>query len=184
MYAWNLNISTVNAWRLRMLVKIYFFYKKTSNKWDKILWNKLHLFFHRPQATRSPSWTSCGSWSWSCLASMAPCPSGGGSAAAPLTRRDLTAWATGLCQRRTSGKPKRRNCKQCTVVGKLNVKALLMCAKCKVPLHHHCIKERNSMPLILLLYFFHIFVTSIHLIIKSLFCPFFHNLFSNVKVIQ
>jgi hypothetical protein len=41
----------------------------------------------------------------------------------------------------TAGKPKRRNCKLCSLSGKSDCKTLLMCEKCKVPLHIHCFKE-------------------------------------------
>ena len=49
----------------------------------------------------------------------------------------------------TKGKAKRRNCKQCSEQGRKDNKTLLMCEKCLVPLHHHCFKERNFMPLVL-----------------------------------
>lgn len=38
--------------------------------------------------------------------------------------------------------PKRRNCKQCALEGKKDLKSVNMCEKCQVPLHVHCFKER------------------------------------------
>ncbi len=38
--------------------------------------------------------------------------------------------------------PKRRNCKQCALEGKRDLKSVNMCEKCEVPLHVHCFKER------------------------------------------
>ena len=48
----------------------------------------------------------------------------------------------------SKGAPKRRNCKQCANEGKKDNKTLLRCEKCNVPLHHHCFKEINFLPLI------------------------------------
>lgn len=47
--------------------------------------------------------------------------------------------------------PKRRNCKQCALEGKKDLKSVNMCEKCQVPLHTHCFKERIFMAQI----FFH-----------------------------
>jgi hypothetical protein len=40
------------------------------------------------------------------------------------------------------GQAKRRNCRQCFLEGKKDMKAVFMCDKCTVPLHTHCFKER------------------------------------------
>ena len=40
------------------------------------------------------------------------------------------------------GQPRRRNCKQCSLDGKKDMKCVNLCEKCNVPLHHHCFKER------------------------------------------
>ena len=40
------------------------------------------------------------------------------------------------------GKPRRRNCKQCANEGKADMKTVLLCEKCLVPLHTHCFKEK------------------------------------------
>ena len=39
------------------------------------------------------------------------------------------------------GQAKRRNCKQCTLEGKKDLKSVNMCEKCKMPLHVHCFKK-------------------------------------------
>ena len=53
----------------------------------------------------------------------------------------------------SKGVPKRRNCKQCANEGKKDNKTLLLCEKCSVPLHHHCFKGINFLPLIFENYF-------------------------------
>jgi hypothetical protein len=40
------------------------------------------------------------------------------------------------------GKPRRRNCKQCTLDHHRDNKTVYMCEKCETPLHVHCFKER------------------------------------------
>lgn len=40
-----------------------------------------------------------------------------------------------------NGKPRRRNCKKCSLDGRHDAKTLFMCEKCKVPLHANCFKE-------------------------------------------
>lgn len=40
------------------------------------------------------------------------------------------------------GKPQRRNCRQCHIEGKRDMKTILLCEKCMVPLHTHCFKEK------------------------------------------
>jgi hypothetical protein len=41
-----------------------------------------------------------------------------------------------------NGKPQRRNCKNCANEGKRDMKTVLLCEKCQVPLHVHCFKEK------------------------------------------
>jgi hypothetical protein len=41
-----------------------------------------------------------------------------------------------------AGKPKRRNCKQCFLQGKQDMKTVFLCEKCQVPLHTFCFKGR------------------------------------------
>lgn len=110
MYVWSLNVSAVNAWRLRMRVKIYFFFQETipvSNKTTFRL-NKKDIFFHRSLARGSHTSTSSASSCWSCLAGTGPCPSGGGSALAPPTTPDTTPWATGSSPRSPTTRATRR----------------------------------------------------------------------------
>lgn len=57
-----------------------------------------------PLARRSPTWTSCASLSWTCLAGTALCRSGREWAWAPLMRRGSTAWTTGSSQRRPTAR--------------------------------------------------------------------------------
>lgn len=37
---------------------------------------------------------------------------------------------------------KRRNCKECSLKGKADLKSVYSCEKCRIPLHVDCFKER------------------------------------------
>lgn len=123
-YAWSLSVSAVNAWRLRRQI--------TGNREPFLPFLRnlvVELFGQygtRPIRQRV---------------------SFGPTAEARFDRQDHWIVSTEDDGR---GAPKRRNCKQCSNEGKPDRKTLLMCEKCGVPLHHHCFKETNFLPLIFL----------------------------------
>lgn len=115
-YAWSLNVSAVNAWRLKRKIsgeKLPFL-----DFLREIVVGLLNKHGKAPNRSR----ISLG------LTEDA--------------RYDgLNHWmiSTGLDSK---GKPKRRNCRQCALTGKRDNKTLLQCEKCAVPLHHMCHKEK------------------------------------------
>lgn len=115
-YAWSLSVSAVNAWRLRMSVT-----GKKEPFLDFLRELVIEMFaLHgtTPYTIRKQP-----------------------SLQAEHCRFDgFNHWITSTENDKT-GKPSRRNCKQCCLKGRQDAKCLFMCEKCKVPLHTHCFKD-------------------------------------------
>ena len=118
-YAWSLSVSAVNAWRLRMCVK-----EKKEPFLDFLRELVIEMFMAHgtaPYVIRKQP-----------------------SLQAEHRRFDgLNHWITSTEKDKT-GKPSRRNCKQCCLKGKKDAKCLFMCEKCEVPLHTHCFKAYHK----------------------------------------
>jgi hypothetical protein len=70
-----------------------------------------------------------------------PVASGPKKASLSGTRYDgLNHWIVGTPEDK-NGKASRRNCKQCHLEGKKEMKATFVCEKCDAPLHVNCFKE-------------------------------------------
>jgi hypothetical protein len=119
-YAWSLNISAVNAWRLKMQVKGE---KEPFLEFMRDLCVSM-LAEHGTPPLRRVS-----------------------HVADPAEDKRFDGqnhWIEGT-ELDASGKSKRRNCRYCALQKKADMKTVFLCEKCKVPLHIHCFKDRIFM---------------------------------------
>jgi len=117
-YTWSLSVSAVNAWRLR---------RKVTGKMDSFLDFLRELVVIMLETHGKPA-----------LATGPKRPSLSG---ARFDRLDHLIVGTEIDKK---GKPSRRNCKQCHLEGKKEMKTVYKCEKCDAPLHTHCFKKYHS----------------------------------------
>lgn len=115
-YSWSLSIYAVNGWRLRM--------KTTGQKepfldFLRELCIEMFLQHGKPYLKKPLTSTHEASSRFDGLNHW-------------IVNTDLDA----------QGKPKRRNCKNCSLKKKPDMKAAYICEKCNVPLHVNCFKEK------------------------------------------
>jgi hypothetical protein len=113
-YTWSLSVSAVNAWRLRMAV---------TGKKDAFLDFLRELVIVMLETHGKPA-----------IATGPKKPTLSGP------RFDgMNHWIVGT-QMDKNGKPSRRNCRQCHLDGKKEMKTVTICEKCDAPLHTFCFK--------------------------------------------
>ena len=122
-FSWSLSVSAVNAWRLRRQV--------TGNKEPFLVFLRELVMDLLWKHGTPPTRKRVSSGPTSSLEARYDC---------------LSHWIVST-EADSKGVPKRRNCKQCSDEGRKDNKTLLMCEKCVVPLHHHCFKEKDYLPL-------------------------------------
>jgi len=122
LYAWTINASVVNAWRLRM---------KFTGRKEPLLDFLRELVVEMLQTHGKPPLIRRGS--------LGP--------AGDQRTDGLNHWivATDTTE---DGKKRRLNCRQCSKEGKKDNKTLMKCEKCNVGLHHLCFKEKHSLPIL------------------------------------
>jgi hypothetical protein len=115
-YTWSLSASAVNAWRLRMMIT-----GKKESFLDFLRELVLAMFAEHgnPPSKKRKSLAE-------------PCEE------VRFDGKNHWIVSTELDQK---GQAKRRNCKQCTLEGKKDLKSVNMCEKCEMPLHVHCFKK-------------------------------------------
>lgn len=118
-YSWSLNVSAVNAWRLRMRVTQK---KEPFLDFLRELVISMFLIHGTPPyfIKRAPSIQSLN------------------------VRFDgMNHWMVNT-ENDKQGKPSRRNCKQCCLEGRKDAKSQFVCEKCQVPLHIQCFKKYHQ----------------------------------------
>ncbi len=116
-YTWSLSVSAVNAWRLRM---------KVTGKKEPFL-----------DFLRELCITMLTEHGTSPARKRTSMPGTGAE-----VRFDGMQHLIVSTEQDATGKPKRRNCKQCHLQGKQDMKTVFLCEKCQVPLHTFCFKGR------------------------------------------
>lgn len=116
-YSWSLSVCAVNAWRLRRRVTGH---NEPYLDFLRELCLEMFATHGTPPSVKRASLTAAGD-------------------GARFDRMDH--WITNT-EEDASGKHKRRNCKQCALSNKKDMKTTFMCEKCEMPLHTFCFKER------------------------------------------
>lgn len=118
LYSWSISTSAVNAWRVRRMV--------TGSKEPLLNFLRELVVTMLRHHGKAPLAT-------------------GRKVHAPVSIRfdRVDHWIRGTAVD-AKGKPARRNCKQCHLEGKKEMKTVFICSKCDVPLHTHCFEKYHT----------------------------------------